>query len=132
MTVHGETRVDADLSAIAPARHWAGERFESAGLVPQARDLLALLVSELVTNAVRHAAPPVVLRVDVDDERTRVEVDDRGVQLPVLTDPPASAFGGRGVKIVDMLATAWGTERHRTDKGKTVWFELRHPAPLGA
>ncbi|WP_311836332.1 ATP-binding protein [Cellulomonas fimi] len=123
--------MDADLAAIAPARHWAGERFERAGLVPQARELLAILVSELVTNAVRHAAPPVVLRIDVDDERTRVEVEDHAPQLPVLTEPPPSALGGRGVKIVDMLSTAWGAVPHRGEPGKTVWFELAHPAPLG-
>jgi anti-sigma regulatory factor (Ser/Thr protein kinase) len=131
--MRAETPVAADLSAIAPARRWARERLNEAGVEQDRLDLLVLLVSELVTNAVAHADPPVLLRVDVDDERTRVEVTDGARDVPVLKDPPPTALGGRGVMFVDRLASAWGTAPESGAAVKAVWFELRHddiPADL--
>ncbi|WP_298458701.1 ATP-binding protein [uncultured Cellulomonas sp.] len=119
--------IDAELSSVAPARRWAREKFDAAGVEPAVRDLLVLLVSEVVTNAVEHAAPPLLLRIDVTDEATRVEVEDRARELPILKDPEPSEPGGRGIKFVDDLATRWGTEPPSTPDGvKTVWFEVAH------
>lgn len=125
--------IEAELSSIAPARRWARERFDEAGLQPEVRDLLVLLVSEVVTNAVEHAAPPLLLRIDVTDEATRVEVQDRARDLPILKDPDPTELGGRGVKFVNDLATRWGTEPPAEPDGlKTVWFEVAHPDDDGA
>lgn len=124
--MYAETAVTPALSAIAPARHWARERLSEVGIDDGRLDLLVLLVSELVTNAVAHADPPVVLRVHVDDERTRVEVTDGVRDVPVVRDPPPTALGGRGVMFVDRLASSWGTSEEEGAAAKAVWFELRH------
>ncbi|WP_273653132.1 ATP-binding protein [Cellulomonas fimi] len=132
--MRAETSVAPALSAVAPARRWARERLLEAGVEPARLEVLVLLVSELVTNAVAHADPPVTLRVDVDDVRTRVEVTDGAREEPVLRNPPPTALGGRGVMFIDRLSSSWGTASE--DDGvavKAVWFELRHddvPADL--
>lgn len=121
--------IEAELSSVAPARRWARERFDAAGIEPQVRDLLVLLVSEVVTNAVEHAAPPLLLRIDVTPEATRVEVKDRARRMPILKDPEPTETGGRGIRFVNDLSTRWGTEPARGSDGlKTVWFEVSHPA----
>lgn len=124
--MYAETAVTPALSAIAPARHWARDRLSEAGVDDGRLELLVLLVSELVTNAVAHADPPVVLRVHVDEERTRVEVTDGIRDVPVVRDPPPTALGGRGVMFVDRLASSWGTSEEEGEAAKAVWFELRH------
>ena len=123
--MYAETAVAPAFSSIAPARHWARARLTEAGVSDGPLDTVILLVSELVTNAVAHARPPVILRVHVDAERTRVEVTDGARRdLPVVRNPPPQATGGRGVMFVDRLATRWGTVRNTGSKA--VWFELRH------
>ncbi|WP_034620833.1 ATP-binding protein [Cellulomonas sp. URHE0023] len=123
--MYAETAVSPALSSIAPARHWTRDRLAEAGVTDGPQDTVILLVSELVTNAVAHADPPVILRVHVDEERTRVEVADGARQeLPVVLDPPPTATGGRGVMFVDRLASRWGTTRN--SGSKAVWFEVRH------
>ena len=124
--MYAETAVTPALSAIAPARHWARQRLSEVGIDDGRLDLLVLLVSELVTNAVAHADPPVMLRVHVDEERTRVEVTDGVRDVPVVRDPPPTALGGRGVMFVDRLASSWGTCDEEGEAAKAVWFELRH------
>ncbi|GCE75433.1 ATP-binding protein [Cellulomonas biazotea] len=132
--MRAETSVAPALSAVAPARRWARERLVEAGVEPSRLEVLVLLVSELVTNAVAHADPPVVLRVDVDDVRTRIEVTDGAREEPVLRNPPPTALGGRGVMFIDRLSSSWGTAVEEDGVAvKAVWFELRHdhvPADL--
>ncbi|MDC7123420.1 ATP-binding protein [Cellulomonas fimi] len=132
--MRAETSVAPALSAVAPARRWARERLVEAGVEPARLEVLVLLVSELVTNAVAHADPPVTLRVDVDDVRTRVEVTDGARDEPVLRNPPPTALGGRGVMFIDRLSSSWGTMPEEDGIAvKAVWFELRHddvPADL--
>jgi len=87
---------------------------------------LALLVSELVSNAVLHSdAPPasaIVLRARLLDSRTvRVEVLDRGSGLKATPRDPARPDGGYGLYLVNKEATRWGVDRHG---GTRVWFEL--------
>jgi anti-sigma regulatory factor (Ser/Thr protein kinase) len=125
--MHEQRAIEAELSSVAPARRWAREKFEAAGLEPHVRDLLVLLVSEVVTNAVEHAAPPLLLRIDTQPDVTRVEVKDRARDLPILKDPEPFETGGRGIKFVNDLSTRWGTEPpHDPDGFKTVWFEVSH------
>ena len=86
-----------------------------------------LLVSELVTNAVRHAhhrgEPGTVgLRIAVDDGLLRVEVSDDDPAMPGLRHPPAAVPSGRGMLIVERLADRWGC--FRAGAGKVVWLEL--------
>jgi anti-sigma regulatory factor (Ser/Thr protein kinase) len=85
-------------------------------------DLIAsatLLVSELVTNAVIHAGGTIDLRVAITDDTLRIDVHDTSDARPHLRQPDG---GGRGLHIVDAIATNWGVT---TDgNGKTTWFEL--------
>jgi anti-sigma regulatory factor (Ser/Thr protein kinase) len=85
-----------------------------------------LLVSELVTNALRHGRGDISLRARVDEERLRVEVIDAGSGFAY--DPRRSDFeqlGGWGLDIVDVVSTRWGAH----DGATRVWFELARPGP---
>ena len=87
-------------------------------------DIAVLLTSEVVSNAVRHAADElgIDVLVGLGDDVLRVEVHDGGRGEPELQDPEQSATGGRGLLLVDALARRWGAKRDVT--GKSVWFEL--------
>jgi anti-sigma regulatory factor (Ser/Thr protein kinase) len=84
-----------------------------------------LLVSELVTNAVRYGGPPVRVRVacgGADGAGLQVAVSDGNPDPPVRRDVAPEAEGGRGVALVDIISDRWGVEH--AEKGKTVWFVL--------
>ena len=122
-----ETDIAPDFARVALVRRWARERLTAAGLDQPTLDVLVLLVSESVTNAVVHARPPLVLCLDVDAERTRVEVRDGTSDEPVLRHALPSQPGGRGMMFIDHLSSRWGTVAHDAEVGKpakTVWFEL--------
>ncbi len=106
--------------ALAPgdARRAVEARFATH---PRAADLL-LCVSEVVTNAVRHAGPPHSLRLSQAGDTLRVEVADSEPQAPILNQQDPLATSGRGLRILDQLATRWGSEP--TEDGKAVWFEF--------
>ncbi|MFF9047814.1 SpoIIE family protein phosphatase [Streptomyces parvulus] len=84
-------------------------------------DSVELLVSEVVTNAVRYASRPVTLRL-LRTDVLRCEVGDDVPQLPRLRQARATDEGGRGLYLVNRLARRWGATRLST--GKVVWFEL--------
>lgn len=86
-------------------------------------DLVQLLVSELVTNAVLHAGSKVEVSVRHRGEWLRVEVTDESPVLPGQREFDADASTGRGLALVDMLADDWGVEPI-PDDGKVVWFEV--------
>jgi two-component sensor histidine kinase len=83
-----------------------------------------LLVSELVTNSVRHAdqppGAPVRITAAASDGHVRVDVQDQG-HGPVRRRVPDSDEGGFGLNLVDMIAARWGVDDER---GTRVWFEL--------
>ncbi|WP_443068001.1 SpoIIE family protein phosphatase [Streptomyces sp. NBC_01356] len=84
-------------------------------------DSVELLVSEVVTNAVRYATRPVTLRL-LRTDVLRCEVGDDVPQLPRLRQARATDEDGRGLYLVNKLARRWGATRLST--GKVVWFEL--------
>jgi serine/threonine-protein kinase RsbW len=81
----------------------------------------ALLLTELVANCVRHARSPMQIRLTVEHDRLRAEVRDGSALNPLPREP--DEHGGRGVLILDALASRWGVSEH-PGAGKTVWFEL--------
>jgi len=91
---------------------------------PQVIDRARLLTSELVTNAIRHAATDSRVTVTHDAGRIRVEVEDGGHGYAVLHPPSPDAPDGRGLQIVDAVAERWG-DRAASPDGYAVWFELR-------
>jgi serine phosphatase RsbU (regulator of sigma subunit) len=88
------------------------------------QEIAQLLVSELVTNAVVHAASAVEVEIALDDSELTVRVRDADTGPLVMRAGGGSELdeGGRGFVLVDRLAEAWGTE-HRGGR-KTVWFRL--------
>ena len=84
-------------------------------------DSVELLISEVVTNAVRYATRPVTLRL-LRTDVLRCEVTDDVPQLPRLRQARATDEGGRGLYLVNRLAKRWGATR--LSAGKVVWFEL--------
>jgi anti-sigma regulatory factor (Ser/Thr protein kinase) len=96
-------------------------------LEPEVLDDIRLLVSELVTNAIRHADAPsggqVVVDVSITGDSVRVEVADpgKGFEPEPRTDDGASRPGGWGLYLVDRIADRWGIVRNRMNR---VWFEI--------
>jgi anti-sigma regulatory factor (Ser/Thr protein kinase) len=86
-------------------------------------ELTELLTSELVTNAVLHSGGPITLWVEGNPDAIRVAVGDRGAARPMLQSVGEGSDHGRGIRIVDEVATRWGTEL-ADDDGKVVWFEI--------
>lgn len=87
-------------------------------------DTVLLLVSELVTNAVRHAATPFEITVDVQDGGVRVAVIDDDVDHPPqVGHPRPEDTNGRGLLIVDELAARWGSDEVGAGS-KAVWFTV--------
>lgn len=118
-------RIDQQLPirATTPgrARRMVGRALGSGGAAGL-RDDVQLVVSELVTNAVRYGAAPMRLRVQPRDGVIEVEVFDCGrVFDPEVVMAPDES--GRGLHIVAAIATSWGV-RTETDGGKTVWALL--------
>jgi anti-sigma regulatory factor (Ser/Thr protein kinase) len=127
MTRTVEHRATLELVPEAASRARAIVNDELAGSVsPQTLEDATLLVSELVTNAVRHAlragVEEVELRIRSEPQRVRVMVSDPGggfVAAPRL--PTASESSGWGLYLVDRIADRWGVvTRDRNE----VWFEL--------
>ena len=85
-------------------------------------DTVSLLVSEVATNALVHGVGQVLVRVVPTDGGVRIEVVDGSPSLPVPRAATPMDEGGRGLALVEALASAWGAER--SDGGKTVWFEV--------
>lgn len=85
-------------------------------------DTAELLVSELVTNAVRYAPGPIHLTAR-GGHTLRCHIDDGSRLLPRLYNACPDDEFGRGIALVDQLASDWGVDL--TDRGKSVWFELK-------
>ena len=93
-----------------------------AGSPADVCDTVALLVSEVATNALVHGAGDVEVKVVRQGDRLRVEVSDGSHELPRPRTVGLDAEGGRGLALVDALAADWGTAPSAT--GKVVWFEV--------
>lgn len=122
MVSSGRTVVDLTLDPTSAAPS-AARRAVADALGHHARcgDVL-LCVSEAVTNAVVHARTRLRVTVREDGPLVRVEVTDEVDTAPVLRAPAPGTASGRGVALIDRLATRWGVEQ--LVGGKTVWFEV--------
>jgi anti-sigma regulatory factor (Ser/Thr protein kinase) len=125
MTQQHSASFASALDTPALARHRL-EGWLPPSLPESERGTLRLLVSELVTNSVRHAgtAERVALAVRIDGGMIHVEVRDGGTGFVPGKPEPRGAdggFGGYGLFLVARMATRWGVE---TTQGTRVWFEL--------
>ena len=113
--------------SVGHARRFAGTAL--FGVPPDDLSDIILMVSELTTNAVRHAATDFTLTVERSGDDVRVEVWDTGAGVPQVRDPTTSTFYGRGLQIVHRLADQWGVEQPDPARGKGVWFTRRLGRP---
>ncbi|MET8111904.1 ATP-binding protein [Streptomyces prasinus] len=117
----------ADPGAVGAARSTVRAQLHGWGL-DGVGDLVTLLVSELVTNALRHATGPIgvsLVRPSGHDGILRVEVSDPLPEFPHERVARPGDEGGRGLQLVASTTRRWGTRPG--DVGKTVWFELAVP-----
>ncbi|MEV7546762.1 ATP-binding SpoIIE family protein phosphatase [Streptomyces sp. NPDC089915] len=115
--------LDPEETAPGRARRFARRALARWGL-EELSDSLELLVSEVVTNAVRYAERPVTLRL-LRTDVLRCEVGDDSPQLPRQRRARDTDEGGRGLFLVNRMARRWGATR--LSSGKVVWFELPLP-----
>jgi len=119
-------RIDLDSSPHSPAKARAAmaDVVSALHLEPLGDDL-ALIVSELVTNAVRYADPPVALEIEAGEKTVTVAVGDGSPGRPSPRPADPDAEGGRGLPLIDLLATETGVRP--SPPGKTVWAALPRP-----
>ena len=112
---------DTVPASVARIRRFAVETSRTTAPEVDA-DTVALLVSEVATNALVHGAGRVRVRVRPTVHGLRVEVHDEDSTLPSRRQATPMDEGGRGIALVDALSSGWGAET--TSDGKTVWFEV--------
>jgi anti-sigma regulatory factor (Ser/Thr protein kinase)/anti-anti-sigma regulatory factor len=121
-----ELRLAPTPTAPAAARAFVREVCEYWQLaIPDATvmDRAVLLANELVTNALVHAHTEIRLRLELRGDRLHIAVRDGSPRLLRLVAPDRQAEGGRGLRLVEQLARAWGVNRH-PEGGKVVWCVL--------
>lgn len=121
-------RVSLERSPQAPslARAAVIGFSESSNLQPESLDVLVLLVSELVSNAVAHSDASEASEIELcarrlDQGSVRIEVVDQGSGFAPVPRDPSQPHAGYGLHLVEMQATRWGIDRHG---GTRAWFEL--------
>ena len=116
-------RFEPTLRAVPMARAFVAETLSGWGLAVEPS---TLVVTELATNAVEHTQGRFQVSLARLGDVVRVAVSDRSPDpLPIVPDAPPTATGGRGLLLVDTLATRWGCDTHET--GKTVWVLVDAP-----
>lgn len=111
------------VPTAAAARRVVHDQARTWGVPENARDVAVLLTSEVVTNGLTHGHGQVTLRtLALPASGLRVEVDDDGAGQPAVCEQRLDNEHGRGMAMVEMLATRWGWLPRAG--GKTVWFEV--------
>ena len=114
-----------EMRSVRRAREWLRAFLGARVSVAQADDAI-LMVSELVTNALRHGLGDVVVRASIEElTSVRVSVTDSGPEQPTLLPLDPTRIGGVGLRIVDELAGSWGVAPF--PGGKTVWVVIDPP-----
>ena len=113
-----------DLVAGAEARALLRDALDDWGLLAIIDDA-ALIVTELVTNAITHGGSAFRLQLSRTSGALRIEVVDDGEGTPEPQPQDPEAEGGRGIMLVDAMSTSWGVEN--VPRGKLVWAEIAIP-----
>ena len=111
-----------DVGAPAKARRLVGDALVQWGHGPELSDSIALVVSELATNAVTHARSAFSVLARSDQQVIRISVRDASAVIPQLRRVGSAEGPGMGLQMVAALAGAWGVEV--TAGGKAVWAQL--------
>jgi anti-sigma regulatory factor (Ser/Thr protein kinase) len=127
MTDRSMAVFDRRVESAADARSWLTDFLVDRDIDGQTGEDAALLVSELVTNALRHGDGAAVLRVVVTESEVQLSVTDSGDAEPRLLPRDPDRIGGLGLVVVDRIAADWGVASF--PGGKTVWAVLNRRRP---
>ncbi len=111
------------------ARDFVRRHLNAQGLGHLADDV-ALVVSELATNAMAHAQTPFTVSLQAGEQTLLLRVEDGSRARPVRVDAHVLDTNGRGLTMVALLSRTWGVDAH-PDGGKTVWAEFDLSCQLG-
>lgn len=117
--------VACDPEAVSGIRTDVVERLEAWDMSPEVGFATELILSELVTNAIRYGSPPIHVRLLCDDSSLTCEVSDGSSTSPHLRHAATTDEGGRGLFLVAQLTKRWGTRY--TNSGKVIWAEQSLP-----
>src|SRR6202012_1867055 len=117
-------QLESDLTAVRQARALIRDLLKRWGL-EDLIDSSELLVSELVTNAIKYAKGEVLLRLILEPDSLVCEVHDSSPALPRVLQVDKDAENGRGLHVVQQMSARWGARRTLT--GKVVWCEQTLP-----
>jgi anti-sigma regulatory factor (Ser/Thr protein kinase) len=117
--------IELEPSGTAPAQaRRAVRRALNDQLSEDVTDTAELLVSELVTNAITHGTGTVTVSIDCAGDSLSVTVSDDDPGEPLLQPERLMALGGRGLRMIESLASSWGVKPRVGSPGKDVWFRL--------
>jgi anti-sigma regulatory factor (Ser/Thr protein kinase) len=118
---------DRRVESAADARRWLTSFLHESDVDEPTMMDAALIVSELVTNALRHGEGSTVLRAALSPTQVQLSVTDAGDGKPRMLPPDPDRIGGLGLIVVDRVAAEWGVAPF--PGGKTVWALLARPRP---
>jgi len=122
-TVVAQVTFEALPSSVRAARRLLADVSGELDLSAETIAVAQLALSELVTNAVLHGTPPIVVRITAEDQYLHVGVADSDPTEPRADEARLDATSGRGLAIVAAVAGVWGVDAGR-DGTKTVWFTI--------
>jgi anti-sigma regulatory factor (Ser/Thr protein kinase) len=118
---------DRRVESASAARSWLTAFLHERDVEETVAMDAALIVSELVTNALRHGEGPTVLRATLTAAELQLSVTDSGDDEPRVLPPDPDRIGGLGLVVVATLSREWGVAPF--PGGKTVWALVARPAP---
>ena len=115
-----------ETRSASVARSWLRGFLDEAGMPEPVQADAALVISELVTNALRHGLGEIVARATIGgDGHVDVSVTDAGAEQPVLQAVDPERVGGVGLHVVAQVSDEWGVAQF--PGGKTVWAKIAIP-----
>ena len=121
-----ELAMPPDPTAPAYVRQWLRDMLRGSGLPSDVLHDALVIVDELVTTSVVHAATPIVVTLEYSPDACRCSVRDRCTSGPLPRLIERADGTGRGLRLVNAIATAWGVDR--SESGTMVWAEIGAPA----
>jgi anti-sigma regulatory factor (Ser/Thr protein kinase) len=119
-----ELSLSSDPRSIREARGFLASIARELDLPGDTVSVAELALSEIVTNAVIHGRPPILVQVDATSRRLEVSVSDASPAQPQADETRLDATGGRGLAIVAAVAGDWGCEPDPDGAGKRIWFTV--------
>jgi anti-sigma regulatory factor (Ser/Thr protein kinase) len=121
-TNRAQRSLPAQPMSVPLARSWAEGWLAGTAMPADEADAVLLVLSELVTNAVRQGDGPVRVTLEAQDRAVVVEVFDTGHRMPLVGDADPESTGGRGLNLIAAVCEKWGVREEL--EGKTVWARL--------